>query len=149
MPGPVPKRSEERRRTNSPEAEKVEVPDEGADAVETLEWPEPDPTWHKIAREWFEALGKSGQRVFYQPSDLARAKYAAHAMSLNLKQGGKMSAVLFAAVNSVAAELLDTEGARRRLRVELERASKEDPEQTAAVSNLDDARARLTGKRAQ
>jgi hypothetical protein len=64
------------------------------------------------------SLAESGQSQFYEPSDWAVARYVAEVMSRNLADGN-MSAVMFAAVMSAMTELLTTEGARRRARLEL------------------------------
>lgn len=106
--------------------------------------PEPDAEWHAIAREWFAALGESGQAAFYEPSDWATAKYVAEAMSRNL-QAGRFSAQLFAAVLAGATSLLATEGDRRRLKLELERRKPVDADEDAAVTLLDEWRDRLGG----
>lgn len=113
MPGPVPKRTAERRRTNSPSSDTVRM--EG-----TVEVPDPDPTWHPIALRWYEALRDSGQAKHYEPSDWAAAHFVAEGMTRNLKSG-KFSAQLFASVWSAMTDLLTTEGARRRARMEVER----------------------------
>jgi hypothetical protein len=113
--GPVPKRSNQRRRRNRVDISHVPTGDEA-----TI--PEPDPQWHPIAAQWFAALAASGQRVFYENSDWAHARYVAETMSRSLR-ADRTSAQLFSAVISASADLLTTEGARRRLRVELERAS--------------------------
>jgi hypothetical protein len=86
-----------------------------------LVWPVADPDWHPIARDWYGSLEVSGQAQFYQPSDVATARYVAEAMSRNLASS-RISGQLFGAVMSAMTELLTTEGARRRARVELERA---------------------------
>lgn len=83
--------------------------------------PPADPLWHPIARDWYESLSESGQASFYQASDWATARYIAEAMHRNLKNE-RFSAQLFAAVMSGMTELLTTEGARRRARLEIERA---------------------------
>lgn len=125
MPGPVPARSDRRRRRNKPEVETLRA--EGLGASQ----PGIDPDWHPIAQRWFESLGASGQAEFYEASDWATAVYVAQAMSANLTQP-KFSAVLFSSVMSAMTELLTTEGARRRVRLELERATEE--EEPAAVA---------------
>lgn len=119
MRGPVPKRSDQRRRRNKPEVEITTAP--GAAVVEV---PPADPDWHPIAARWYESLAKSGQSRFYEPSDWAQARYVAEAMSRSLA-GAKMSGQLFAAVVSASTSLLVTEGDRRRLRLELERGNAE------------------------
>lgn len=111
--GPVPKRSDQRRRRNV--SDPVSSIARGADVVA----PPADESWHPIARRWFESLSLSGQSVFYEASDWAHAEYVAEAMSRNLN-AGRFSAQLFAAVLSGMTELLTTEGARRRARLEIE-----------------------------
>jgi hypothetical protein len=119
LPGPVPKPSNQRRRKNKPQ-----VPAATASAGPKVAAPEPDPDWHPIAAGWFRSLAESGQSHFYESSDWATACYVAEAMSRSLK-AGRFSGQLFAAVMAASTELLVTEGARRRLRVELERGQPE------------------------
>src|SRR6266516_1785318 len=115
MPGPIPKRSTQRRRrnfvniTHALSGDEIAIPDAPAE-------------WHPIARQWYESLQKSGQRIFYENSDWAQAFYIAEAMSRSL-DAPRLSGNLFAAVIAATHELLVTEGARRRMRVELERAA--------------------------
>lgn len=133
--GPVPKRSNQRRRTNKPEVPIVKAP-----AAVVVDAPTPDPDWHALAREWFAALGVSGQAQFFEPSDWAQAKVWAHLLSVELLKD-RPSAMMIAAWSSGAAELLTTEGARRRMRIELERVAVTDPSQEhsdATVTNLMD-----------
>ena len=115
MPGPVPKPASQRRRRNKPDA-----PTSTAPAGRKVDTPEPDPDWQPVAAGWFQSLGESGQSAFYEASDWATARYVAEGMSRSLK-AGRFSGQLFAAVMAAWTELLATEGARRRLRVELER----------------------------
>jgi len=113
--GPVPKRTEQRRRRNQ------DVPVDRAPAAAPFERQPASSEWHEVARRWYDALADSGQAQFYEPSDWATAFYVAEAMSRNL-DGGRFSAQLFAAVMAASTSLLATEGDRRRLRLELERA---------------------------
>lgn len=140
MPGPIPKRSDQRRRVNKPE-----IPIITASTGEGLApMPEPDADWHPIARRWYEALGRSGQRCFYEPSDWAQACLVAEAMSRMLK-ADRMSAQMFAAIDGASTRLMVTEGDRRRLRVELERRKVVDEDEEAAVASMDEWRSRLGG----
>lgn len=149
MPGPPPKRSEQRRRVNVPAAgEPTKVP--GATDVRP---PRADSKWHPIAKRWFNALGKSGQARFYEPSDWAMAYVVAESMSQEFKP--RPMAVGFEIqhvaqpprANMVAtwlracATLMVTEGDRRRLALELQRPKAEEGEDDVAW--LDDARTRL------
>lgn len=137
--GPVPKRTEQRRRRNATDSiESVPV----ATPIAT---PKADPDWNPIAIEWFESLGNSGQAKFYEPSDWAQARVWAEVLSRALKQGDRPSAVLIAAWSSGAGELLTTEGARRRLRLELERTPVADPDAERATGTITDLRSRLGG----
>ncbi|MFD5027002.1 hypothetical protein [Streptomyces sp. NPDC058373] len=83
--------------------------------------PAPDPRWHPIATDWYLSLQESGQAAFYQPSDWAMARYAAELMSRGLAADKPPNGQYVAALNSVMASLLTTEGDRRRARIELER----------------------------
>lgn len=139
--GPVPKRSTERRRRNKPEgAEVTTVPA----ATHSAQCPPADESWHQIARDWYDSLARSGQAVFYEPSDWATARYVAEAMSRGLSSS-RFSAQLFAAVSSAMTELLTTEGARRRARLEIERGKPGEKEKPAGVTALDDYRSALGG----
>lgn len=119
--GPIPKRSEERRRRNKDDGpELIQAPAGAPEDLPAL--PDPDPNWHDIAVDWYLSLRESGQAAFYEPSDWAVARYAAELMSrvLDCSERGP-NGQLVAALNSVMASLLTTEGDRRRARMELER----------------------------
>jgi hypothetical protein len=136
MPGPIPKRSDERRRRN--------VPDGGITAATSRPTTAPPPSedWHPMARDWYLSLGQSGQAVFYQASDWQVARVWAEILSRQL-QTDKVSAVMIQAWASSAAELLTTEGSRRRGRLELERSGQVDEDEDASVTALDAYRAQL------
>lgn len=135
MPGPVPKRSTERRRRNvESRADVVQPP---AAPVEAPALPEGT---HRIARDWYEALTKSGQSQFYEPSDWAAAQVLAASMT-RLFSERRFSAALFAIVWDAMGDMLTTESARRRARIEIEREQTED---TPKPKNVSDIRARLT-----
>lgn len=152
MPGPPPKRSDQRRRTNKPATPITEAP--GAPVVEV---PDPDPEWHPVARRWFESLSSSGQSVFYEPSDWAAAWVLAESISRELNPqpitvgSGEHATVEMVEVPPKGASLaawlkgmtalLVTEGDRRRASVELQRPAP--TEEAGDVSWIDDARRRL------
>lgn len=138
--GPVPKRAAERRRRNKPEGGEITSVVVPAGAVEQ---PPASDVWHPIAKDWYESLATSGQARFYEPSDWQTARYVAEAMSRNL-EASRFSAQLFAAVSSAMTELLTTEGARRRMRIELERNTAVDVDEDAAVVALDEYQRRLS-----
>lgn len=137
--GPIPKRSEERRRRNKDDGpELIQAPSGQPDELPDL--PEPNPLWDPIAKDWYLSLRQSGQAAFYEPSDWAVARYAAELMSrvLDCSERGP-NGQLVAALNSVMSSLLTTEGDRRRARMELERKKPAGPK-LASVSPLDSYR---------
>jgi hypothetical protein len=129
--GPVPKRSSERRRRNKDS--QVETAKPMSDRVEQ---PLVDDRWHPIARDWYESLAESGQAQFFEPSDWQYARVVADILSRLLKQRGRVSAQLFAAVTSSMNDLLTTEASRRRVRLEIERGK--GGEQPASVIAIAD-----------
>lgn len=136
-----PKRSDQRHGHRT-KAEQGRA-DTSARGSATVTWPEPDSEWHPIAQDWFRSLGASGQAQFFEPSDVATARYVAEAMSTNLSQD-KFSSMLFTAVMSASADLLATEGSRRKLRIELQKDPVEpDVEQQSAVTSMTERRQRL------
>lgn len=136
MPGPPPKRSTQRRRRNKPDVEITRAESDG-----TVRGPKLVGTHSAVARRWYEALRRSGQAQFFEPSDWAAAELVVLAIDAYVK---KPSAMILQAITSAQTNLLVTEGDRRRLRVELERApAAEGDAADAEVTHLDDVRRRL------
>jgi len=140
--GPIGKRSDQRHghRTAAEQSRTLKAPS-GA-APKTARVPRADPAWHPIAKDMYNSLRRSGQAAFFEASDWATAKLAAEATSRLLK-ADHFSAMLMAAIDGMWQRLLMTEGDRRRLGIELEKP-KADAAAEAAVSDLDEYRARLT-----
>jgi len=137
--GPIPKRAAQRRRRNIVPTETVIVP------KSTKLFGPPisaSPDMHPLAANWYGGLRRSGQAEFYEASDWATAAIWAELISHALNSG-KPSAVLIAAWSSEATNLLTTEGARRRVRLELERAKGPDAERQRASATVLDLRRRL------
>ncbi len=154
--GPVPKRTTQRRRTNKPAIPTTQT-DLGSSTVEI---PPSDPTWHAVARSWYEALSTSGQSKFYEPSDWATAVLVAESMSRDLSpqfvgftEAGDvihetipLKGASLAAYLRAMSVLMVTEGDRRRLSLELNRAAgKDDPDAERAAGTVTDIRSRLGG----
>lgn len=150
--GPVPKRSDQRRRTNAPARPIDAVPTRSR-----AEAPAAAEHWHAVAAAWYESLAKSGQSVFYEASDWATAFLIAESISRDLNpqfvgltekgelayesiplKGASLSAYLRA-----MAVLMVTEGDRRRLQVELQKPQAVDPDETRASATVSDIRSRL------
>jgi hypothetical protein len=126
--GPVPKRAD-RRLGHRSKADAAAV--SHSPAGRNVVVPEPDKNWHPMARDWFVSLRESGQHAWYESSDWATAVVWAEVLSRQLASE-KPSAVMVQAWASAAGELLSTEGARRRVRLELDRTPTSDADQEAA-----------------
>lgn len=172
MRGPVPKRSEERRRRNKDDTELVKVnlddllageveipvPPKRWDAVDpetgeiyTLD--EPEWYWEPITMSLWESFSRSGQSIFYEPSDWATAYMLMEVLDRWLKPqevkvgqigsskdesgGGDITYVfeekilpmpggVLTSILKGLASLMVTEGDRRRLRIELDRKKAQD-----------------------
>ena len=161
--GPIPKRTEVRRRVNAPD-DGIEVSKAlGADDVVS---PEPDLDWHPIAYDWYLSLEESGQQRYYEPSDWMTAYILAEQLSRLLKPrfvgmessaGGDVRAKIMCtpmnggemqAIFKGMSDLLTTEAARRRMRIELQRPDGSTPGIPAGQSAVVDARARFGKKSA-
>ncbi|MFI2354667.1 hypothetical protein ACH5AG_08270 [Streptomyces anulatus] len=136
--GPIPKRSEERRRRNKDDGpELIQAP--SGQPADLPELPDPNELWHPIATDWYLSLRESGQAAFYEPSDWAVARYVAELMSRGLSEDRPPNGQYVAALNSAMSSLLTTEGDRRRARMELERKKPTGPK-LASVSPLESYR---------
>lgn len=153
--GPVPKRTEQRRRANKPA-----TPITKAEAANDVIMPDTPDDWHPVAKRWFDSLKTSGQRQWYEPSDWATAYLVAESISRDLNpqvvgitergdvvfesiplKGASLSAYLRAMGN-----LLATEGDRRRASVELQKANAEsDPGEDHADATVTDIASRIGG----
>ncbi|MHD0009251.1 hypothetical protein ACQX2I_11800 [Corynebacterium diphtheriae] len=83
MPGPVPKRSDQRRRRNKDTTGLHIVKDLPATAK--AKPPRVSPNWHPLMKDWFRSLKESGQSAFYEPSDWQTARLLAEVMSQELR----------------------------------------------------------------
>lgn len=129
--GPAPKRSDQVRRRNA-----------GQDDIPVTEVPRVTPgrvkapplpfTTHPLAMEWYYSLERSAQSLYFEESDWRAAQVAAHEIGRMLN-AGKPSGQLFTAIWSAMGDLLTTEGQRRRLRFEIDRAEAEEDDEVDAV----------------
>lgn len=138
MYGPVPKRSDERIRRNKPDVPieklftdgKVHIPDLGLD----------DP--HQITVDLYQSLITSAQSKYFEDSDWAYAKFALH-FADKLIKAARPSGQVLATVQSMLADLLVSEGARRRFRIEIERTP-EPSDETMDIATLFKKRLSMT-----
>lgn len=115
--GPVPKRSDQRIRRNKPD-----VPVDKVSAIGAVRVPELDmPDAHPLVHEFYLSMRESAQAKYFEASDWAYAKLTLHFTDLLLKSG-RPSGQLLSTVQTMLSELLVSEGARRRVRLEVERS---------------------------
>lgn len=114
--GPIPKRSEERVRRNEDEGPIETLHVQGEVEIPDLMVENP----HPIVVAWYESLKDSAQNRYYEPSDWATANIVAHFLNGELK-AYKPNGQMVATLHSYMTDLLTSEGARRRVRLEIER----------------------------
>lgn len=73
--------------------------------------------WSPAAKRWYRSLKESGQSQYFEPVDWEVARYVADLMTANPKP----TASVFKEIWKAMADLGSTEGARRRMRIEIER----------------------------
>lgn len=125
--GPVPKRSEDRKRRNAPAVALTQV-----DGAPKVTIPNESREWHPVAKRMWKALKESGQSRFYESSDWAFAYSLMEDLSF-YKSSGKRSGQMLSAILDGLAKLLVTEGDRRRVGIELARPSSEELESAGVV----------------
>src|SRR5690606_14880035 len=119
--GPVPERSDERRRRNK---DAVEI--EQVALTEGVFGPELNlPDAHALAKDFYEGPRTSPQSEYLQPSDWQKARICAQRLSDYLEDP-RHSAIRDKVDLQEMADLLVTAGERRRLRIEVAREEKAD-----------------------
>lgn len=121
--------------------------------------PAADEEWHPVATQLYDSLGESGQSIFFEPSDWAAAYLICESLSRDLHEQpigtDADGAPIFGRVPLKGANLAAylkglsglgaTEGDRRRLSIELTRASQAPGELPAGVTDINSAREGLLG----
>lgn len=137
--GPAPKRETDRRRANKPESH---------GAAETVVAGEAGPqpalgfAAHKLVTDMWSALAVSVEGQFFSAADWQRARWELWFANKLIRSRGRVSAPAWAAVQAGLSELLVSPADKRRAGIELKKASA-DPDEAAAVAQLDEYRARL------
>lgn len=140
MHGPLPKRSGTRLgHVNTSEQNGDHITK--AAAAEKVAVPHVNPEWDPMAKRWFKSLAKSGQSVFYEPSDWAYAYFLADQISEYQRNSRGRSSMMLSSILSGMTSLLTTEGDRRRARIELEKAKP--PEKSASVVAIETYKSQL------
>jgi hypothetical protein len=102
-----------------------------------VEVPAVDKSWHQLARDWYVSLEASATSKLMEPSDWAAARLVAAEMTRMLAEAP--NAAMLGRIWTAMGELMTTEGARRRLKVEVERRAL--TAAPAPVAQIDDYRA--------
>lgn len=136
--GPVPQTDESLARKRSRKGS--DQPDLTIGERRETTMPDVDEDWHPIAKELFEAAGRSGQADFYQDSDWWLLYSICDDLSL-YKKSSRRSAQFAQTLYSAMERLLIAEGDRRRVRVELHEPEK--PKTGFAVVAMDQYRERM------
>lgn len=148
MPGPVPKRPDERVRRNDDviPTDKVEV--FGDVVVPPLNLPF-DP--HPLVVDFYDGLINSAQSALYEPSDWEYARIVCF-MLQTLVTSSKPSSEMYKAWQTATSNLLVTEGDRRRLRIEIARApiqNKADEDEAQIIDMFKERMANAEAMRSQ
>jgi hypothetical protein len=135
MPGPVPKRSDERIRRNIETIETETIEAYGEVIVPPLDLPfGADP----MVVDFYESIVLSGYSKYYEPSDWQHARLTCFIMQ-TIVTSTKPSAEMYKALQTAMSNMLVTEGDRRRLRIEIQRDAlkpKSDDAETAAIIEM-------------
>jgi hypothetical protein len=114
--GPVPKRSDQRVRRN-----KVEGGIDKVEAIGVVRAPALNIDGaHALTEDLYRSLSESAQSRFYEPSDYQMARSVLFFLDQQFKSS-RPSAQMVQSLFSQLTDLLITEGARRRVRLEVER----------------------------
>lgn len=132
MPGPAPKRSDQRRRRNKPAIEISKV--DGA----APEAPELGLEVHQLVADWYAALALGAEAKFYTPAMWQRARIVARMLD-GVITSGRPSSQMYAALQSDMKSLLVDAGELRRLGIEVQAA-----DAAPSTDNVIDWRARAT-----
>ena len=124
--GPIPKRDEERIRRNIPEDPTVTIQAIGVVEIPELGDVSFDGETHPLITDMYESIKQSAAVKYYEPTDWQFARLALHTLNAELvaarQQGRPIGAMKLSSINQMLSALLLTEGDRRRVRLEIERA---------------------------
>jgi len=132
----IPRREEELARPRSRKGKDQQPVKRGV--MRTAMVPEPDENWHPVATRLYLSALDSGQRDFYQSSDIALLWSLCDDLS-DFKKAGRRSAQMAAVIYTALSKLLLTEGDRRIARIELTEPTPEGPSaEVVAIASIQD-----------
>lgn len=124
--GPIGKRDEERVRRNTPENPTDTVQMIGTVAIPEMGDLSHDGRTHPLIIDMYESIKQSAAVKYYEPTDWQFARLTLYTLNQELiaaeDHGKPVGAMKLTAINQMLSALLLTEGDRRRVRLEIERA---------------------------
>lgn len=139
MPGPAPKRSEHRRRANTPKSQEPAGLVKPVGAVDAPELGIADV--HPLAAALFGSIAASPEAQFFTPAVWERARVHTSLLS-RLLNSDRPSANMYAALQSDWQAMLISPAEQRRLGIEVQRVV-EDADEDAAEATVHELAARL------
>ncbi len=129
MPGPIPKREEDRVRRNKTGEDGLAV--QSFSLEDPVKIPKAEFNNPLVQRIW-DAMTISVNVQFYEPTDWAYAELTLTMWDKLLVEGKVPAAMMLASLDSMMTKLLLTEGDRRRLKIEAQRGPTVDADKTNA-----------------
>ncbi|AVP41856.1 hypothetical protein SEA_JSQUARED_5 [Mycobacterium phage Jsquared] len=124
--GPIGKRDEERVRRNTPESPTDTIQMPGLVTIPEMGDLSHDGRTHQLIIDMYESIKQSAAVKYYEPTDWQMARLALYTLNQELiaaeNNGKPVGAMKLTAINQMLSALLLTEGDRRRVRLEVERA---------------------------
>lgn len=142
MPGPPPKPESQRRRRNKPKSFGEAEPEVFAGAVDAP--PLDIPGAHRLVVDLYASLAESVEGHYYSPADWQRARLEMHYLNELLNGDKTPGAMAWTTVQAALQALLVSPAEKRRIGIELQRKQL-DPDEDAAVAQIDEYRRRLGG----
>lgn len=127
--------------TSETPAQVIQLAPVEGELVNGFVMPEADPSWHHMATMLWEAAKRSGQSMFYEPSDWANLYILCESVSRDfgdiflgfnpvtgeeLYGPAPLKGASLSAYSKIMADLMMTEGSRRRMRIEFNRDRREE-----------------------
>jgi hypothetical protein len=98
--------------------------------------PEPDAEWCHAAKMLWDAMTESGGAAWYESSDYAVLYLVCDQIHHLYQQGGRRSPEYLRVIMQALGTLLATEGDRRRLHIELQKAPDDEDDFLAGLDDL-------------
>ena len=98
--------------------------------------PDPNPEWCHAARMMWNAMLESGGAAYFESSDYATLYLACDQIDHLYRQGGRRSPEYLRVIMQTLGSLLATEGDRRKLHIELQKAPDDEDDFLAGLDDL-------------